>query len=203
MESNISEPEFSNSAAPIPEPHFDEEATVLSARPVVPLEKVNAKSRLTRPWLFVGALAAALLLGISVTAIYYSQLLNRKDSRLATHTENIRSGVEAAATENHGDSAAPAPRTAVASDTPLKVGSEGRSIIEPPAPSSEISKKPVARRVDVITYKSGSSDGRAIHEERKAARIEEQRRRQQGERRDTSSGDLTRIREIFEGSRRP
>ena len=29
----------------VSEPHFDDERTVLSARPVVPLEKINAKSR--------------------------------------------------------------------------------------------------------------------------------------------------------------
>src|ERR1700692_4203807 len=106
MESNISEPEFSNTAAPISEPHFDDETTVLSARPVIPLEKVNAKSRPTRPWLLGGALVAALFLGISMTAIYYS-LLNREDSWLVTHTENISAGVEAAATENRVDTAAP------------------------------------------------------------------------------------------------
>lgn len=201
MESNISEPDFSNTDAPLPEPHFDEEATLLSARRVVPLERVNANRRLTRPWLFGGALAGALLLGISVTAIYYSRLLDRKNSWLVTNTEKISSGVQAGETENTGDTAAAPAR--IASNPPLKVNSELPSTTEPPAPSFEGSKKPAARRVDVIVYKPRSSDERAIRAERRVARIEEERRRQQRERRDNSAGDLTRIREIFEGPRRP
>lgn len=204
METSISEPKLSNAVARLPQPHFDEEATVLSARPVVPLEMITASSRLTRPWFYGGTLAVALLLGVLVTAIYYSRLSIRKDFWLVADTEKISSGVEAGASENRVDKAAPASETGVASNTPAKPSGEAPSTIEALAPSSEISTSTRARRVDVLTYKSGSSDGRAIREERKAARIEEQeRKRQQRERGDNSSGDLTRIREIFEGPRKP
>src|SRR5215217_6949045 len=47
----------------MPSPHFDDERTVLSARPVVPLEKIETKVRHRRQWLLGGAFAIAMLLG--------------------------------------------------------------------------------------------------------------------------------------------
>src|SRR5215217_2128194 len=44
------------------QPHFDDEMTVLTARPVVPLEKI-AKVNHRRHWLLVGAFVLAMLLG--------------------------------------------------------------------------------------------------------------------------------------------
>src|SRR5205085_10429241 len=41
------------------QPHFDDERTVLSARPVVPLEKIHHR----RKWLLAGAFAIAMMLG--------------------------------------------------------------------------------------------------------------------------------------------
>ena len=190
METTSNQTQFSSTAAPLSEPHFDDEATVLSARPVVPLERVNPKSRLTRPWLFSGAVGAALLLGILVTATYYSRSLRRPDFRLAANAERIGSGVEAGAAEKRGDTAASPHSTEGAFESAAQARSKRRSTIEPPASSSEISKRPVARRVAVITYKSH-------------LREEQQRTRGQRERRYNSPDDLTRIREIFEGPRKP
>jgi hypothetical protein len=47
---------------PVP-PHFDDELTVLSARPVVPLEMIEAKERHRRQWILGGAFAIAMMLG--------------------------------------------------------------------------------------------------------------------------------------------
>src|SRR5215216_2797130 len=47
---------------PVP-PHFDDERTVLSARPVVPLEQINTKVRHRRQWILGGAFAIAMILG--------------------------------------------------------------------------------------------------------------------------------------------
>src|ERR1051325_10194092 len=41
------------------QPHFDDERTVLSARPVVPLEKIHQR----RYWLLAGAFVLAMILG--------------------------------------------------------------------------------------------------------------------------------------------
>ena len=45
------------------EPHFDDEQTILSARPVVPLEQIEAKTRHRRILLLSGAFVLAMMLG--------------------------------------------------------------------------------------------------------------------------------------------
>src|ERR1051325_11579479 len=52
----------SNTSEPS-EPHFDDERTLLSARPVVPLERIEAKVRHRRHWFLGGAFAVAMMLG--------------------------------------------------------------------------------------------------------------------------------------------
>ena len=47
----------------VSEPKFDDERTVISARPVVPLEKIEAKARHRRQWFLGGAFAIAMMLG--------------------------------------------------------------------------------------------------------------------------------------------
>src|SRR6185503_4609088 len=44
-------------------PHFDDDWTLLSARPVVPLQKIEAKERHRRNWVLGGAFAIAMMLG--------------------------------------------------------------------------------------------------------------------------------------------
>ena len=70
MESNITEPEhFSNDA--LTEPHFDEEATMLSARPVVPLEEIRAETNSRRRLAFGLSILVALVIGaLGATLIY-------------------------------------------------------------------------------------------------------------------------------------
>jgi len=45
------------------EPHFDDERTLLTARRVVPLEKIEKKARHRRQWFLGGAFAIAMMLG--------------------------------------------------------------------------------------------------------------------------------------------
>ena len=45
------------------QPHFDDERTLLSARPVVPLETISARVTNRRYWLMAGALVVAMILG--------------------------------------------------------------------------------------------------------------------------------------------
>ena len=64
-------------SATTPEPHFDDERTVLSARPVVPLEQINAKARHRRNWFLGGAFAIAMMLGAaSALVASYLKLRN-------------------------------------------------------------------------------------------------------------------------------
>ncbi|HEX3282485.1 MAG TPA: hypothetical protein VHR36_14715 [Pyrinomonadaceae bacterium] len=199
MESEISTAE-TGLELPLAEPHFDDEATVLSARPVVPLDEVEpfvqrTPSRLTRGWAFAATVIGAMLLGVVVAVAYYSYT-NDKQSQPSVRDETIAAGVDGLASEP----AAKGDAVVSASEVPATSQTEGA--IAKPAPalsqpviSTRDGRKPVARRVDVITLPSSP-------EERKAARrlAKQQRREMEREGRDRN---LTRIREIFEGPQRP
>jgi hypothetical protein len=210
MESNISDitsEQHFGADLPLAEPHFDEEATMLSARPVVPLEKVAARARRTRALVVALTFAGAVLVGMLAAGIYYSRFKGTTSSGPA-NTKTIPSGVEARATEtNRPTTPAPAqPRVSVNSDTAAPV-TVAPAPVEDSRTSTEAPKKPVARRVAVITFprrSGGDSDGG--DQERREARREEKDRRREMKRQNQenkSSRDLLRIREIFEGQRKP
>jgi hypothetical protein len=62
-----------NTNVPVTPPHFDDERTIQSARPVVPLEKIKAKVRRRRQWVLGGAFAIAMMLGaaLALVAFYF------------------------------------------------------------------------------------------------------------------------------------
>jgi hypothetical protein len=49
----------------VEQPHFDDEVTTQTARPVVPLEKIDANIKHKRRWFLGGAFAVAMLLGVA------------------------------------------------------------------------------------------------------------------------------------------
>lgn len=62
-------------------PHFDDDWTMLAARPVVPLEKIEAKERRRRQWILGGAFAIAMMLGAaSALLASYLKLRNVPNS---------------------------------------------------------------------------------------------------------------------------
>ncbi len=65
------------------EPNFEDEQTLLSARPVVPLEKIEAKARHRRQWFLGGAFAIAMMLG-AASALVASYLRMRNVPQTAT-----------------------------------------------------------------------------------------------------------------------
>jgi hypothetical protein len=213
MESNISDQRISGSESQLAEPHFDEEATLLSARAVVPLEKVSAKARLNRPWLFALALAGALFLGAAATAIYYSRLNNREvrpQANVDTSSSNVQS------TQSDEPAGVLNESQAIAGGSALDSGrADGSAKAEPEEATSPVSsttsrntKDEVARRPThtPTTIAERSNRKAEIREELRAARREARKRnRQLGQERRAAknSDDLLRIREIFEGSPRP
>ena len=192
--------------SPLAEPHFDDEATLLSARRVVPLDEAGpyeprTTSHPTRGWMWAATIVGAMLLGVVIGAGYYS-LAHRESINPALEQE-ITSGVDAISSEpgNPGDSAAAAP----ASTDPAGISpvDQTDAPVTPPQPtvSSNQSKKPVARRVDVLTS-AAKLDEKQDREERRA-RKEAKRRIRELERESRSRNDLTHIREIFEGPQKP
>jgi hypothetical protein len=214
MESNINDQRFFGNESQLAEPHFDEEATLLSARPVVPLEKVSAKFRLNRPWLFGLALAGALFLGVAATAIYYSRLNTREvrpQANVETNSSNVQATQSGEPAGGLNESQAIAGGSTLASgraDASAKVEPEGQPMSPVSSTTSRNTTAEVARRhtrnpANAVERSTRESENR---EERRAARREARQRDRQSERErraSNTSDDLLRIREIFEGPPRP
>ncbi len=142
---------------PVSQPHFVEERTLLSARPVVPLEQVKTRERSRRGLLLTSAIAVSLLLGAcTALAIVYVQ------QRRITETRRI-----------------------------------------PTVPTAKTSRQ---NEVPVVGARTDDSDSRVNDREtRRDERREARRvwREEIRQRRVNSGDDLFRIREIFEGRRKP
>ncbi|HWN11097.1 MAG TPA: hypothetical protein VNO50_17795 [Pyrinomonadaceae bacterium] len=205
MSSITSDQEFLNAKANLSEPHFDEEATVLSARPVVPLEEVrsfNTGTGWKRIWVLGLGLAGALLVGVFATAIYYSQS-NGDDSSVFEGFE-VTAGAEGISDEAANSFSGPA------SPQPIIENVKPASIAQPAAakgPADKVTVKTEKRPRLVAVIRERKSNNHVEEEQdRRAARRQARRERRRGERerRDAKSSDeLLRIRDIFEGSPRP
>ena|SRR5882672_8880356 len=187
MESNMKNQQSSGADLHLSEPHFDEEATLLSARPVVPLHDVSPKTLSERRLVLGLAMAISVMAGVLGATLIYKQ----RGQKQATGT------VEMA--------------TEVSEPKPQPLSGVGGANSELPASAPSVSEN----LNDVATREVRSAGD--IAQARKAAplraeRMEARRLRRDAEReakRETrgqkgqSSSDLLRIREIFEGSPRP
>jgi hypothetical protein len=215
MESNITDQQVWSPDTPLAEPHFNEEVTLLAARPVVPIEQLNRKPVSTRPWVFGLALAGAILLGVSATALYYSRF-RTTGLQAVPNIDKFSSGVQGAATASvsrnepaiNADTTGStgAGNSSVDSNTPARVKAQAPSVSwtsRPPNPSNAASKKS-AHLHPAVVIDSGSEPEYEIQERRSAKREAKERKRENRRGRDHKSSDeLLRIREIFEGPQRP
>lgn len=179
-------------------PDFDDERTILSARQVVPLEKIDAKVRRRRHWFLGGAFAVAMMLG-AASALLASYL-------------RMRNVPTAAATEVLESDVAPAP-LAVVQNVPSPTPAES-PVTEQEAPK----KEPVAKQRTVVKH---TPEAIAPHEdpqlsederlqqirdavlydewqERRARRVFRRERRRPDR---YHHRDLSNLNEIFEGRR--
>lgn len=202
MESNIAYNEVVSTETP-PEPHFDEEATLLSARPVVPLREVRAGARARILLAFGLTIIASLLVGALGTTLIYQRGQKQTTAIVQTSNPVSKQSVQedASLTGAVGalsGSPAGAPQMAENTDevTAPKVRNADTSTIKKPDPA--------------ISHSDASISGE--REFRRAQRVETRRYRRQAERearrevrrqKSQSADDLLRIREIFEGSPRP
>lgn len=193
------------------EPHFDDERTVLTARPVVPLVQINARVRHRRQWFLGGAFAIAMMLGAASALLASYFKLRNVPSPAAQVAEEVTGEVDTAPAPVAVAEGAPAA-------TPEPEAKDVANVEEESAPES-VAKKEVKHRTVVVranrqpaesrdTGLSENEDLRRIRqavlidewEERRARRVErrERRRAEQYNHRDLSNLD-----EIFEGRRRP
>jgi hypothetical protein len=221
METEITNADTSSEFS-LSEPHFDDEATILSARPVVPLDGVPSYQspyalRLTRRWILAAIVLGSLLLGVVGGAGYYSYL-NRSPGHVLLDTDELAAGVEGISTEQARASDVATPDVgrgtpAPSDNAPAELSEKETSAsLKQPADYPGHKRRPVARRVGVITFRTTHDEEQIRKEreeqsddERKAARKEEKRRKHELVEREKrrSRDELTRIREIFEGPQRP
>lgn len=169
----------------VEQPHFDDELTVLTAQPVVPLQQIDAKLKHRRRWFLGGAFAIAMLLGAASAVVSaYFRLRNVPDPEIQS------SSVSLSVPEQVVETAAP-PVVEVMPERPKprpgNTDKSSRVIIDP-----RMNEDDALRRI---------RDSVLIDEwqERRMRRVErrERRRAQHHDR------DLSNINEIFEGTRHP
>ena len=188
------------------EPHFDEEATVLSARPVVPLEVVEKKERSVKRWALAAAVGVALLIGaFSATLVYKlgndSSTVTQEKELAQPSAPPLESGVEGSVAEVP----VPAPSNQTLEEPAEKVVS--RPVSSRREPLSRIERTAQTRRDDdreeqIAADREMEKDIRRA-EKRERRRLERRAERQAQRNGGTRSDDLLRIREIFEGAPRP
>src|SRR5258705_9508084 len=87
MESNIKNQQCSGVDLHLAEPHFDEEATLLSARPVVPLREVRPETRSGRRSALGLAMAISVMAGALGATLIYKQRGQKQAGIVETATE--------------------------------------------------------------------------------------------------------------------
>lgn len=204
-----------NSPEQTAEPRFDDERTLLTARRVVPLEKINAKSRHRKQWFLGGAFAVAMMLGAaSALLASYLKLRNVQKVPVEVSQEADVSPAPLAIAENPPSD----------TETPVDEvqGAAGAAETETlTAPDSAPKKQPVKRRIVVADrhddYLPAPTDNRQLNEEDELQRIRDavlydswqERRERRALRRERRRAerynhrDLSNLDEIFEGRIRP
>jgi hypothetical protein len=191
---------------PVRPPEFDDERTLQSARPVVPLNQIDAKVRRRRNWFLGGAFAMAMILG-AASALVASYLRLRDVPSVAT-------------SEVSEPDVAPAP-LAVVENTPSPEPAESPVTEEPDEALLEEEtpkKESVAKRRTVVKHTEQPVDLRddpKVSEEERLQQIRDavlydewqERRARRVMRRERrldryNHRDLSNLDEIFEGRRR-
>jgi hypothetical protein len=221
MEANTTQQDRSRVEVALNEPHFDEEATLLSARPVVPLEEVKAGARSRRRLAFILSILIAIAAGALGGTLFYKYGGQQRATEIETASRVPEQPSEQTAavadvggaqidpqanavsiTEDKPSETVSAETTDSVASTTVRPSSEAAPRIlrsEATRPRSDESSR--KDRVDRENSEDSERElRRAERKEARRLRREAQREARRG--RDTAD-DLLRIREIFEGSPRP
>ncbi len=211
MGTNITDQQQSGAELQLSEPHFDEEATLLSARPVVPLSDIPVRG-VQRRLVYGFTIIVAVMAGAFAATLVYQQ---RSHKPTATTIErSVPTSGEAAPKLLSG-------ATGTISDMPAVTSPVEENVDTFAAQEVPNSASPARTRKLDPTFSPGTDTGREVlqraedqriaREMRRSERIEARRLRRRSEREATketrhngqSARDLLRIREIFEGSPQP
>lgn len=184
----------SDSALTVDEPHFEEEWTILAARPVVPLNEVESKNGVHHAVKLVLAFVAASLLGVFVAlASVRFRGVTEVPGEATIPAQNETPKTESEKSE-------PPQPTAVASEpTETRGAKTPVSAVESSKRQSSTDSSVAEDRV--IAADSGNAQPRLVDEwqERRPRRTVIRRQRRDID--DLHHRDLMRIQEIFEGRR--
>jgi len=199
MDSNITNQQDLSGDLLLSEPHFDEEATLLSARPVVPLEEIQTERRFARRLGFGIAIISALILGA-----LGAKFINRSGSG-----EQSSIVVSGGARAGMGSVEEPIPAPSIVEGA---AGAMAEALPNTPesdvklGSTTEVNKTKEAARQKPAPRSQDKSERR----QRKRFDVQlpdektERERRHEGRGQRNKSGDgVLRIREIFEGPSRP
>jgi len=202
MESNNINQEYFEGAVSLGEPHFDEEATVLSARPVVPLQEIKAEEQ-SRKRLIVGlAMACSLTMGALAATLIYKQRGEGQSTAISTAVPGAAGIVvndpasSSATAEVGGGAAAGTPETGASTAEKKSVPSLSSSTA---STAVELQQK---KNLPQLVDERELTRAERIDARRLRRRLERQEWRESGGRERKSSDDLLRIRDIFEGPSR-
>ena len=186
------------------QPHFDDELTTLTARPVIPLEEIDAKIKHKRRWFLSGAFAVAMLLGAASALVSaYFKLRHAPEAEIQSLSVVQPEAQSVPDAQSHPEAEAQAETEAVSVNSAPEV--EVVPERAKPRPSKRDADR--AETIDVRPRVSEDGDLRSIRddvlmdrwEERRARRVA-RRERRRAQHRDR---DLSNIDEIFEGPHRP
>ena len=209
-QSEHSQSEHPQSEIELTLPHFDDEETIQSARPVVPLHEVRKASQTKQRWLLGGALCVAAVVGaLTASWIGGPQPVQEPSTATSNETSPLRADFVTPSSEASG--ATVDPNEAVALESEATNSGTGDLAVEsnPPTvrrPENRTTRTPqkvekvIPPQVSVSDNERVSSDEEFLRERRREARRLRRDRRIEERR---SDDGLTRIREIFEGSPRP
>lgn len=172
------------------QPHFADEVTTLTARPVVPLEEIDAKLKHKRRWFLGGAFAVAMLLGAASALLSaYFKFRNIPDPDIQSLTVSQPVAETPVQTvEIIPERPQPRPEKRDVKDKPERMNSP---VVQP-----RLSEEDELRRIrDAVLVDRW--------EERRARRVERRAERRERRRAQHRDRGLTNIDEIFEGPHRP
>ena len=191
---------------PLTLPHFDDEATVQSARPVVPLHEVRRASRSKNKMLLGAALCLAALVGAVAASLIFSQPSQRvEEAAIPESSAEATTGLSASG-EASGAIVDPSETVAVETEATTADSTDDGFEVQTASPVNRkqpIRNARVSKPVEKVVSNPQPAPDQYREADERAARREE-RREARRLRRERRTGDgLTRIREIFEGSPRP
>ena len=192
----------------VTQPNFDDERTLQSARPVVPLEKIDAKERHRRHWVLGGAFALAMMLG-AASALLASYLKLRNVPTVASEISEIETpDTPVAVTTAPVDGEMPVTEDTVET---INIEEQAATPVTPKKAPAARRSVTIPRNTDLVRPRTvRGDDEEELERIRQAILVDEWQerrarraaRRERRNRVDHHDRDLSNLDEIFEGQRR-